>query len=102
VKVEVTLFATLADFLPAGTEGDRAVIEIKDGSTIADLARTLGIPEKFPWIALVNGEESDATRRLVARDAVTLFPPLAGGSAPPPMVRTDAREHARLNRFTLR
>ena len=79
MKVEVTLFATLADFLPAGTEGDHAVIDVQDGSTIADLVRALGIPDTFPWIALVNGEESDATRRLVARDAVTLFPPLAGG-----------------------
>ncbi len=80
MKVEVTLFATLADYLPAAGHEGSAVVDLPDESTIVDLARLLGIPPEFSWIALVNGQEADPGRRLVADDVVTLFPPLAGGA----------------------
>ena len=83
MKIDVDLFATLADYLPGERRGSRAVIDVPDGSTVADLARSLGIPPELPWIALVNGHEADAEHHLFAADVVTMFPPLAGGQASP-------------------
>jgi len=80
VKIEVRLFATLAEFLPPdGRATGNAVLEVPDGSTVADVVSRLGIPPALSRIALVNGEDASPERRLAARDVVTLFPPLAGG-----------------------
>lgn len=81
MKVEVSLFATLADYLPADSHGGRGLVDLPEGSTVVDLARALGIPPDLPWIVLVNGQDAEAGRRLAAEDVVTLFPPLAGGDA---------------------
>jgi len=79
VKVEVRLFATLARYLPKSSDTDSTVLEIADGSTVADVATVLGIPVELSRIILVNDAETDDSRRLSAGDVVTLFPPLAGG-----------------------
>ncbi|MBI4637794.1 MAG: MoaD/ThiS family protein [Candidatus Rokubacteria bacterium] len=80
MKVEVRLFATLAAFLPPGTEGGVALVDAPEGSTVADLTRGLGIPDELPRILLVNGWDAEPEQRLAPNDVVTLFPPLAGGS----------------------
>lgn len=80
MKVEVQLFATLAQFLPPRSEHGRAVVDVPDGGTVGDVADALGIPAAMPRIALVNGEDADDGRRLAPGDVVTLFPPLAGGA----------------------
>jgi molybdopterin converting factor small subunit len=79
VRVEVRLFATLARYLPNSSETDSAILEVADGSTVADVAGVLGIPTELSRITLVNDAEADDSRRLSAGDVVTLFPPLAGG-----------------------
>jgi molybdopterin converting factor small subunit len=79
VRIEVKLFATLASYLPPGSEGDTAMVEVPTGSTVNDVAARLGIPSGLQRIALVNGHDADLDRRLNAGDSVTLFPPLAGG-----------------------
>jgi molybdopterin synthase sulfur carrier subunit len=79
VKVEAQLFATLVPFLPSGARDGAAVIDLPDGSTLADLVRALGIPPAMSHVALVNGVECEGDRRLQQGDVVTLFPPLAGG-----------------------
>ncbi|MBI3826235.1 MAG: MoaD/ThiS family protein [Candidatus Rokubacteria bacterium] len=80
MRVEVRLFATLADYLPPDSRGGAAAVDIAAGSTLDDLARALGIPADASWIALVNDEEAPPARRLAPDDVVTLFPPLAGGA----------------------
>jgi sulfur carrier protein ThiS len=82
VRVGVTLFATLGAFRPPGTSAEHPVVlELPAGSTVAGLVTVLGIPSGMPYIALVNGEEAPDGRALDDGDAVTLFPPLAGGAA---------------------
>ena len=80
MRVEVRVFATLAPYLPKDNQDGSAVLELVEGSTVGDAAGTLGIPQDFPRIVLVNGENADEHRRLRTGDVVTLFPPLAGGS----------------------
>ena len=80
MTIEVRLFATLARFVPPRRSSpDSALLEVPDGSTVADVARALGIPDSLTWLALVNGREAGPQQGLVAGDVVTLFPPLAGG-----------------------
>ena len=79
MKVRVELFATLADFLPPASSDGRGGIDVPEDSTVNDVVHALGIPDRFPWIALVNGQEAEVSRRVAAGDVVTLFPPLAGG-----------------------
>ncbi len=79
MRIEVKLFATLASYLPSGSDEGTAMVEVPTGSTVNDVAAHLGIPSGLQRIALVNGHDADPDRRLKAGDIVTLFPPLAGG-----------------------
>lgn len=76
------LFATLARLVPQARDG-KAVVELPDGGTVADLARRLGVPPGYERVALVNGREAEDTHVLAEGDVVTLFPPLAGGVSCP-------------------
>lgn len=80
MRVEVRLFATLAAYLPPGSEGGSAFVEVPDGTTVAELAGRLGIPEDLPRVVLINDREASPDRVLHPGDVVTLFPPLAGGA----------------------
>lgn len=79
MKIEVRLFANLADYLPPGTRGSSASVEVPDGATVADLVRRLAIPDELPRLMLVNGRDAGAEWRLAPGDVVSLIPPLAGG-----------------------
>jgi len=81
VRVEVRLFATLARYLPDDHAAGAARLEVADGSTVADVARVLGIPSELSRIVLVNDRDAPDHQALAAGDVVTLFPPLAGGTA---------------------
>ena len=82
MKVEVELFATLAQYLPPGGS-DRAPVDVAPDATVIDLLHALGIPDALPRIVLVNGHDAEDDERLRPGDVVSVFPPLAGGTAPP-------------------
>ena len=84
MTIEVHLFATLARYLPSGSDGGRAVLDVPDSATVDDVVRLLGIPDAVARVALVNGREPPPGARLAPSDVVTLFPPLAGGAPRPP------------------
>lgn len=81
MKVEVRLFATLARYLPEPSESGSATVEIPEGSTARQLVSVLGIPAGIPVVILVNGQDATPDQTLRDGDTLTLFPPLAGGSA---------------------
>ena len=81
MRVEVRLFATLARYLPHDHDAGATSLDVAEGSTVADVASALGIPDALSRIVLVNDHDADEDRRLAAGDVVTLFPPLAGGAA---------------------
>ncbi len=83
MKIEVRLFANLADYLPPGTRGSRATVDLPAGATLLDLVRRLQIPDDLPRLMLVNGQDAGAERPLAPGDVVSLIPPLAGGGARP-------------------
>ena len=79
VKIEVRLFANLADYLPPEVRRDGATLEVPEGATVGDLVRRLAIPDDLPHLTLVNGRDAGAQQRLSPGDVVSLIPPLAGG-----------------------
>lgn len=81
MKVEVRLFATLARYLPEPSKSSSATVQIPEGSTVRQLVRVLGIPDQMPAVILVNGRDATPDQVLKDGDTLTLFPPLAGGSA---------------------
>lgn len=77
MKIQVQLHATLRDLLPDG-KGD---IELTDTATVNDLLDHLKLDEEMRELVTVNGEQAeDYSRPLADGDAVSVFPPVAGGS----------------------
>lgn len=80
MRIEVKLFATLRKHLPPGASGGKAILVLEDGATIATLLRHLDIPPALAQMVLVNGEQTrEFDRPLAEGDAVSIFPPVAGG-----------------------
>lgn len=79
MRVEVNLFATLAIYLPREA-GSSATLQVPDGFTVGQLIRRLGVPDGMPRIVLINGLDADPEQPLHDGDALSVFPPLAGGS----------------------
>ena len=79
MKIEVRLFADLADYRPPGARGDAATLDLPENATVADVVRRLALPDDLPRLMLVNGRDADAGHRLSPGDVVSLIPPLAGG-----------------------
>jgi molybdopterin synthase sulfur carrier subunit len=79
MKIEVALYATLSKYLPPGAQNRKAVIEVRDGSTIRDVLSHLGIPQDLPNILLANGRQALEESALRDGDTLSVFPPLAGG-----------------------
>lgn len=91
MKIEVALFATLTRHLPPGAVNRRAVIEVKDGSSIRDVLNQLGVPAELPNILLVNGRQAPENTVLKDGETLSVFPPLAGGRglSPPCICPSD-------------
>lgn len=83
MKVRVSLFATLAVYLPTSATGDTAVLDLPDGATVRDVTTLLGISPDLECVRVVNGRDATLDQRLNEGDALALFPPLAGGRGLP-------------------
>ncbi len=90
MKVQIALYATLSHYLPPGAQNRKAVIEVKDGATIREVMTQVGIPSELPNILLVNGRQAPEGTVLKDGETLSIFPPLAGGSAAAgPALTTD-------------
>lgn len=81
MKVRLRLFATLADYLPPDADGDGITLELPDGARVSDVLARLRIPERVPFLSVVNGHEVEDPHPLYDGDELAIFPPLSGGSA---------------------
>jgi len=82
MKVQVRLFATLSAFLPPHADGDSGALVIDEGATVGQVMRMLHVPADFPCLTVVNGRDAGPEQILADGDALTMFPPLAGGASP--------------------
>lgn len=77
--VTVKLFAALQKFLPAGSTGRQAVLEIDEGATAGSVLESLGVGRGNAHLVMVNGEQKDWDAPLADGDSMTVFPPVSGG-----------------------
>jgi sulfur-carrier protein len=73
----VKLFALLQKHLPPGKR--QAEVELSAGDTVADVLARLGVPTNSVHLIRVNGEQAAPETVLNDGDAVSVFPPVAGG-----------------------
>jgi len=83
LRIEVKLFASLSEYLPAGTQGHSVAIDIPAGTTIHEVISRFHVPREKAHLVVVNGvyvhlSERDAYE-LQEGDALALWPPIAGG-----------------------
>jgi len=80
ITVTVKLFAALKKFLPAGSENG-VVLELSVGSTVQDAIDALSIPSDHAGMLVCKDEYIEADSRLSNGQELSIFPPLAGGTA---------------------
>jgi molybdopterin converting factor small subunit len=81
LKIRLRLFAHLADYLPPDADGDGVTLELPDDARVSAVLSSLRIPERVPFLSVVNGLEVEDSQPLHDGDELTIFPPLSGGSA---------------------
>lgn len=79
MKVEVNLYATLSRYMPNGSKGPTHVVEIRDGATVGELLRQLGVPEKSAKLIFLDGMHSNLDAVLKEGSRLGVFPPVGGG-----------------------
>ncbi|MEQ1518577.1 MAG: MoaD/ThiS family protein [Usitatibacteraceae bacterium] len=83
MRVTLKLFASLSDYLPAGTKQNRVDLDLADDTSVDAALAPFAIPPALTHLVLVNGvfipREDRAKTTLRESDAVAVWPPIAGG-----------------------
>jgi len=83
VKVTVKLYATLGDYLPPGSKGNRVEVDVVEPVAVDAVLRPFLLPPKLTHLVLVNGvfipPEARASTCLREGDTLAVWPPIAGG-----------------------
>lgn len=75
MEVTAKLVSTFAKYQKGGNNK----VLVKEGGTVLDLVKELGLPRKYVRIITVNGKQGDLNTVLANGDTVFLFPPAIGG-----------------------
>lgn len=83
MRLTVKLYATLSDYLPAGSKNNRVVLEADENASVHAVLQPFMLPPALTHLVLVNGvfiprEERSATV-LCDGDTLAVWPPIAGG-----------------------
>jgi sulfur carrier protein ThiS len=83
VKVTVKLYATLGDYLPPGSKGNRVEVDVVEPVAVDAVLLPFLLPPKLTHLVLVNGvfipPEARASTCLGEGDTLAVWPPIAGG-----------------------
>nr|MBL8410942.1 MoaD/ThiS family protein [Dechloromonas sp.] len=83
MRLTIKLYATLADYLPAGSKNNRIEVEVSEGASVTSALQPFGLPPKLTHLVLVNGvfvpPEARATTSMREGDVLAVWPPIAGG-----------------------
>lgn len=83
MRVTVKLYATLADYLPAGTRNNRLEVEVAESAAVDAVLAPFSLPAKLTHLVLLNGvfvpPGERARARLKDGDTLAVWPPIAGG-----------------------
>ncbi len=78
MQITLRLYGNLRRYAP--DKQDRTSIEIGEGTTIASLLQSLGVPDNGWWMAAVNDQVIGADTVLHAQDLLEVFDPVGGGN----------------------
>lgn len=78
-NITLKLFASLQQYLPAGTTGRRTPHEVPEGATAGTVLHALGVPRESAHLIIVNGVQAEWDSPLCEGDTLSAFPPVAGG-----------------------
>ncbi|HSM19514.1 MAG TPA: MoaD/ThiS family protein [Hyphomicrobiales bacterium] len=83
MNITVRTAGLLGRYLPPGSAGNEARIEVDSGATPLDVMRRLELPEDDRYLIMLNGQVVPAAQRPSVRlndgDDLGIFPPLKGG-----------------------
>ena len=83
MRISVRTAGNLGKYLPAGSEQNRADLEVADGATPIDVLGQLGMPLDGSYLISVNGTAVNKAARpehkLAENDDLAIMPPLRGG-----------------------
>ena len=83
MKITVTLFGGLRQYLPAGSGYNKCDIEVDEGASLQSLLGKISIPADKPFLVMHNDTritpEQYAELYIKNEDEVVLLPPIKGG-----------------------
>lgn len=79
MTVTILLSSTLRGYVPRYNPASGVDMEVKKGTTVADLCFSLDVPVEKVKIVMVEGRQSEMSRNLNGDERVALFPPVGGG-----------------------
>jgi sulfur carrier protein ThiS len=83
MNITVRTAGLLGRYLPQGSAGNEARLELDSGATPLDVMRRLALPEDERYLIMLNGQVVPAAQRPTVRlsdgDDLGIFPPLKGG-----------------------
>jgi sulfur carrier protein ThiS len=79
VVVTVALFGPYAELLPPGSVGGKATVEVDEGTTVAALLDSLGVPQEGRRYVTIDGRRVEPAGALHEGAEVRVIIPLAGG-----------------------
>ncbi len=83
MRVTVKLYATLSDYLPAGSKNNRLEVEVADSVTVNAVLAPFLLPPKLTHLVLLNGvfipPEARSLTSVAEGDTIAVWPPIAGG-----------------------
>ena len=83
MQITFKLYATLVDYLPAGTQGHAVSVDIAGKTTVQQVIEQFRIPEQLAFLVMLNGvyvaPEERLRTYLQAQDTLAVWPKVAGG-----------------------
>ncbi|MCH7930274.1 MAG: MoaD/ThiS family protein [Proteobacteria bacterium] len=83
MKITIKTAGLLGKYLPPGSAGNDAELEVAEGATPRDVIAQLGMPLDASYLVTLNGESVPTAERrvrtLADNDRLAIMPPLKGG-----------------------
>ena len=83
MQINLRTGGVLGQYLPAGSEKNRASLEVEAGTTARDVMERLGFPAERTYLVILNGtalpKAERESRPLAEDDELAILPPLKGG-----------------------
>jgi len=84
MQITLKLYATLSEYLPAGTVKHSIALDISDEATAYTVLERCHVPKEKAHLVLLNGvyltpEQREQPTFIKAGDTLAVWPPVAGG-----------------------